>query len=400
MNKTIIVRESFDWITEKQITPAQFNELVRYIDEKYPNDNVLDIKFQRLRFINYVGVIQCSDVRYEILPKISLSVNDDRKALLSMLSITGFLPISFYEVIYNGEENSELLTAVLRAFLVKILSELKKGSYKTYERQEENLYTLKGKLEISTHIRTNPFQKARAYCSFDEHTENNDLNKLFKTALLIVKRQTQLHSFHLHIDRCLNYLENVDLLNLSSSKLGNIAWNRQNQRFHDAALFAKLIIERASFYSKGQQSSSFSFLFPMNLLFEKYIEAALREAVGNREVISQHAEKRLVRNKKSGFGNILLKPDFVINNKVIIDTKWKSATYNGRSHYNQSDVYQMYAYVTAYKEVDRCILLYPKQEGEEELPVWEVVDTNKTIEMKTVRIDDFFRTVDGLREIL
>jgi 5-methylcytosine-specific restriction enzyme subunit McrC len=77
-----------------------------------------------------------------------------------------------------------------------------------------------------------------------------------------------------------------------------------------------------------------------------------------------------------------LKHDFVVSNKVIIDTKWKSATLNGRSIYQQSDIYQMYAYVTAYKHVDRCILLYPKQEGEVEHPIWEVLDTEKTIEMK------------------
>ncbi|MGQ7115032.1 5-methylcytosine restriction system specificity protein McrC, partial [Escherichia sp. TWPC-MK] len=75
----------------------------------------------------------------------------------------------------------------------------------------------------------------------------------------------------------------------------------------------------------------------MNMLFEKYIEVALQEAIGNNKIISQHAEKRLLRNKKSGRQNILLKSDFVIDNVIIIDTKWKSATNNGRSSYVQSD---------------------------------------------------------------
>jgi 5-methylcytosine-specific restriction enzyme subunit McrC len=68
---------------------------------------------------------------------------------------------------------------------------------------------------------------------------------------------------------------------------------------------------------------------------------------------------------------------------VIVDTKWKRATYNGRSRYEQSDLYQMYAYVTAYQDVKRCILLYPQQEEEAERPVWEVLNTDKTIEMHT-----------------
>lgn len=108
----------------------------------------------------------------------------------------------------------------------------------------------------------------------------------------------------------------------------------------------------------------------------------------------------MLRNKKSGRENILLKPDFVVNNELIIDTKWKSATVNGRSKYVQSDLYQMYAYVTTYKNVNGCILLYPKQEGEEEHPVWEIVDTDKTVEMQAVRIDDYWKTVGELKEIL
>lgn len=111
------------------------------------------------------------------------------------------------------------------------------------------------------------------------------------------------------------------------------------------------------------------------MLFEKYIEVALREIMDNNGKNSQHAEKRLLRNKKIGRQNILLKPDFVMNNMLILDTRWKSAANNGRSSYVQADIYQMYAYVTAYKEVKQCVWLYPKQEGEAIHPVWEVIDT-------------------------
>ncbi|WP_407272054.1 McrC family protein [Radiobacillus sp. PE A8.2] len=400
MTKLVTVRESYDWITENEVTQVQLEELIRYIEERYPNENVLDQRYKRVRFINFVGVIQCSDIRYEIVPKINLSADDERKALLSMLSVSNFIPITFYERVKNGQETADLLTAFLTAFLERLLKELKKGIYKTYERQEENLYVMKGKLELSNHIRQNAFNHTRAYCSFDELTENNSMNQLFKAALQIVRSSSVLHTSKLQLERCLGYLDQVDVVNFPPHKLNEVRLNRQNERFRDAVLFAKLIIEHASIYNKGQQSSSFSFLFPMNLLFEKYMEVALEAAAGADAVISQHAKTRLLHNKKSGQENILLKPDFLVNNKVIIDTKWKSATYHGKSRYQQSDIYQMYAYVTAYKEAIRCILLYPKQEGEAEHPVWEVVDTNKTIEMKAVRIDEFWNSVDDLKELL
>lgn len=400
MIKILTVRESYDWITEDDVTAAQFEELIQYIEEKYPNEQVLDLRYKRLRFINYVGVIQCSDVRYEIVPKITLSLVDDRRSLLEMLAITGFLPVSFYNQVQNGAGKSDLLMAFVATFLKRLLHELRRGMYKTYERNEENLYVMRGKLEFSKHIRENAFHKTRAYCAFDEHTENNSLNQLLKCALCIVKNYTKIHTLKLYLERCLGYLDRVDFVHFSQLNLQSITLNRQNERFRDLVLFAKLIVERAAIYSKGSDTSSFSFLFKMNMLFEQYIEVALREAVSHKEVMSQHAEKRLLRNRKSGNENILLKPDFVIDSKVIVDTKWKSATFNGKSRYQQSDIYQMYAYVTAYKDARRCILLYPKQEGEAEHPVWEVVDTEKTIEMHAVRIDEFAETVSELKEIL
>jgi len=398
--KTIIVREAYDWITEKDVSPEQFEDLIKYIEIKYPNDRILEQRYKRLRFINYVGVIVCSGVRYEIIPKINLSKQDERQALLSMLSITNFLPISFYEKVRSGKEKSDLLSVFLATFLKNLLAELKKGIYKTYETNMDNLNILKGKLELTQHVQKNAFHKNKAYCSFDEYTENNILNQLFKSALMIVRQDTEIHTLKLQLERCLGYLEGVDLITLNSNKLNQISFNRQNERFRDAALFAKIIIEHASIYNQGNRSSSFSFLFPMNFLFEKYIEVALQEVVGTGKVISQHAEKRLLLNRKTGYKNILLKPDFIIDHTLIVDTKWKSATYNDRTNYNQEDVYQMYAYVTAYQEANRCILLYPKQENEADHPLWEIIDTDKTIEMHTIRIDDFRETVEELSRIM
>jgi len=398
--KIVVVRESFDWITENDITTKEFEELIQYLEEKYPNEPIIELRYKRLRFINYVGVIVCSGVRYEILPKINLSKKDERKALISMLSHTNFLPISFYEKIKNGEDQSDLLTVFLKLFLERLFRELNKGPYVSYETNTENLTVLKGKLELSQHTRFNAFQRTRVYCSYDEYTVNNSLNQMFKAALFIVRKETRLHTLKLQLERCLNYLESVDLIDSQTMKRKKIFFNRKNERFKDAALLAKMIIDHASIYSNGEHSSSFSFLFPMNLLFEKYIEAALYEAIGNDKVVSQHNEKRLLRNRKTGYRNILLKPDFVIDSQIILDTKWKTSTYQDRLNYSQADIYQMYAYITSYTNAKRCILLYPKEEVEMDYPIWEVMDTSKTIEMQTVRIDDFRETVNELKLLL
>ncbi|MFC5772814.1 McrC family protein [Ectobacillus antri] len=395
MSKVIVLREAYDWINEGDITSTQFEELLVYIKKHY-NESIVELQHKRLRFINYIGVIQCTDIRYEIVPKITLSATDDRKALLSMLAVTNFLPISFQRHIQNGTEQADLLEAFLITFTNHLLHELQKGVYKTYERHEENLYTLKGKLQLQRHIQKNAFSKVKAYCEFDEHTMDNALNRLLKLALLIVKRTVKTSKCQHQIARCLGYLDDVTVI----SKMQPITFSRQNERFRNVASFAQMIIEKSAIYSNGTSTTSFSFLLPMNLLFEAYIEVALRTAFGTEKILSQHAEIKLLRNKKSGKGNILLKPDFVINETILLDTKWKAASYNGRNNYVQSDIYQMYAYVTAYKQATRCILLYPQQEHEGELPIWEVIDTEKTIEMHTIRLDCFENSVADLKKLL
>lgn len=401
MNKKIItVRESYDWIKERDVGPNRYEALIEYIEKKHPNKRMVEQGYKQLRFINYVGVIACADIRYEIIPKISMTKEDDRQSLLLMLSITNFLPITFYKKIQNGEGKSDLLSTFLGVFLERLLTELKRGVYKTYETSKDNLNILKGKLELTQHIQKNAFHKTKAYCSFDEYITNNTLNQLIKTALFIVQQDTKQSMKKLTLERCLGYLEDVNILNFSINQFNHVNFNRQNERFKNVALFAKMIIEHASIYSYGKQSSSFSFLFPMNLLFEEYIGVGLKEVCVTDKTTSQHAEKRLLKNKKTGRANILLKPDFVINDRLIVDTKWKSATNNGRTTYQQSDIYQMYAYVTAYQNVNRCILLYPQQDEEVNHPLWEVIDTDKTIEMHTVKLTDYRTTIEALKKIV
>src|SRR5690625_1427791 len=400
MMKTITIREAYDWVYIHDIGDKVFFDVLHYIDEKHPKKQIIEQQNNRFRFINYVGVIICAGVRFEIVPKINLSRDKERLSLLSMLRMTNFLPISFYERMTSGEGKSDLLSAFLSTFVERLLLELTKGIHRTYVTEEDNLNVLKGKLDLPKHIQQNVFYPTRVYCHYDEYSENNALNQLLKAALMIVRSDTELHVSRLQLERCLRYLDNVDLLMIDDSHWEKINFNRHLERFKDVAHLAKMIVDHASIYQAGRQAFSYSFLFPMNELFEDYIEVVLLDLLGYGGVLSQHAEKRLLRNKKTGYRNILLKPDFVVGDDLIIDTKWKSATVNERTKYEQADIYQMYAYVTAYSDVKRAILLYPRQESEDDHPLWEDIDTNKTIEMHTVRLDTFEHTYEYIRALV
>src|SRR5699024_10160389 len=125
--KTITIREAYDWVYIHDIGDKVFFDVLHYINEKHPEKQIIEQQNNRFRFINYVGVIICAGVRFEIVPKINLSKDKERRSLLSMLTVTNFLPISFYERMTSGEGKSDLLSAFLSTFVERLLLELTKG---------------------------------------------------------------------------------------------------------------------------------------------------------------------------------------------------------------------------------------------------------------------------------
>jgi 5-methylcytosine-specific restriction enzyme subunit McrC len=144
----------------------------------------------------------------------------------------------------------------------------------------------------------------------------------------------------------------------------------------------------------------------MNTLYETYIGKVLQQMqLGERAILRlQHEKIKLLKNDDSGRDNIQLIPDIVFGQQmedgrqvwtIIMDTKWKT------SKYQQDDIYQMYAYVTGYREAKCAVLLYPKTDDIAENRNWSLTaDTDKRIHVRSVRIIGWEQTKQDLAEIL
>ena len=124
----------------------------------------------------------------------------------------------------------------------------------------------------------------------------------------------------------------------------------------------------------------------------------------NRRVKLQDNSNHLLVNINTYRKNVKIKTDILLydNYKInlIIETKWKSVSYNGRINYNQADAYQMYAYVNVYKNSKRCIILYTKLDDNDKLPIWKVQSEEKYIELRILRLDSIDNTLDDLKNII
>lgn len=90
MSKNIYVKEIYEWIRvgngENEFIEIEYEKLFKYLENN--NDvlksNIIDIKYKKFRFINYVGIICFENVIFEIFFKLLLSDNfvKDREILL------------------------------------------------------------------------------------------------------------------------------------------------------------------------------------------------------------------------------------------------------------------------------------------------------------------------------
>ena len=126
-----------------------------------------------------------------------------------------------------------------------------------------------------------------------------------------------------------------------------------------------------------------SLLFPMEKLFECYVEGWLRQQLlpvaqltsqASREYLCEHGKERM----------FCLKPDLLIDTaeqRWILDTKWKRVdARRPEKNYDlsQADFYQLFAYGHKYHSsegVPRLVLIYPYWSGlQRALPVFDYGD--------------------------
>ena len=398
---------------EKIISRREAQELYNYaMSEKLDMDNILWER-DTLRFINYVGYIRLSTVSIEILPKISInhSVELERKALLNMLSKCGILKVNYSEISSLKLYKQSLNEILAYLFSKKLQKELRKGVYGEYVYIEENINSLKGSLRVQEQIKNMASHSSKAFCRFEEFSRDNKLNKILsffvKEVMKNVKNRETLRL--LRISEMI--LGDVDERNVTLNEVNNFSFNRLNKPFEDAFTLGKMIVLGESTLGNSGGNKAYSILFKMNEIFEIYIGKLLRELLYEETVHIKHSKYKLLVKEETNRGVFKLIPDIVIEKngreRVIIDTKWKSVESKFNRHgVKREDLYQMYAYLTRYKNVSTVILLYPyneRIEGEdgEYLESWYLEDDqHKRLRVYAVNLENEKETLKSLDKIV
>ena len=360
--------------------------------DREERDRIFDWSDGYARTTQWVGVVQVPGVQIEILPKVdALAVLTDaeqaryeaRRNLLYMLSVSGYVPVRNREVARLALRQAPLSETLAAIFADRLRQELLLGPERAYLQREANLRSFKGKLSISRQAQHNAAHRERFYCRYDEFSDDTVMNRIFRASCRVLLEVTRSPATQDVLRHCLLLLDGVTDVEIQEADFARISLNRQSERFEDVLRFCRLLLSGRTPTIQAGGTRTFSLLFDMNKVFERFVAAFLRRHVAPRllgvEVFQQaeHHKRHLMESQGSGV--LRLEPDVLVEaggRRMVIDTKWKllASGKRGKGGVADADLYQLYAYTRRYG-CTRSVLLYPFVDGLEPRE-FTVLDSN------------------------
>ncbi|TQK03469.1 McrC family protein [Herbaspirillum sp. SJZ107] len=322
----------------------------------------------------YVGTVQVGQVTVEVLPKIETDTGSPdettiRRNLIAMLMTARGVQVSEGDIARVAVQRHGILEILIRLFCDRLFAQVHRGLVHRYEPRDEQLAVLRGRLDLSGHLRLNAANPERLYCRFDEFQADNDLNRVLKAALALLFRVANDLDNQRRLAELLLAFDGISDVPAASLPWHRIGFDRLSERYRPAFRLAELFLKsKAPDVTAGAQHGV-SLFFDMNSLFEEYIgRVATRvfQPVGI-EVKLQGPQRFIATDESNGTRAFAMRPDVVGMRDGraawIVDTKWKQLSPDEvRDGAGQSDIYQMYAYASSYGCPD-VVLLYPHHSG-------------------------------------
>lgn len=362
---------------EQQISESAFDWLCRE-SARLENTGARLVQLGSTRWLrldNYVGVIETPcNTRIEILPKTTdgdESVFAARKLLCKMLARCLDLPDRTLSNASITAFDAPITEWVIAEFLRSLQSLIKRGVRFDYHNVQEEQRFLRGRLEISRQLRQPPSRQHVFQIEHDVFDADRPENRLLRSALDRVCRTTRESS---------NWRLSRELASIFSGVPSSSNVSGDFRRWHDDRLLAHykavrpwtalILSEQTPLTTLGKWHGT-SLLFPMEKIFERYVESCLRrELPSDVSIRTQPRQHHLAQHRDESW--FALVPDFHLSrgNEVwILDTKWKrlaQSKMNALEKYDlsQGDFYQLFAYGQKYQSgIGDLFLVYPKTES-------------------------------------
>lgn len=152
--------------------------------------------------------------------------------------------------------------------------QLKQGLYREYLNKAENTTVMRGKIDVSGTIKNKLARQHMLSCEYDDLSENNLLNQILKTTVIILLRHAKVDAEYKDtLKKEMLYFSNVDTLEPSGVKWASIQFQRSNQTYRMLISICQLILEGMlqTTADGAYQLASFVDEQRMCRLYEKFI---------------------------------------------------------------------------------------------------------------------------------
>lgn len=319
---------------------------------------------------NYVGVIMMNTgTTIEILPKIfsheTITEGKVKKLLVDMLKALRNAPFKSMQSTSVNIEKLNIFEIFIRMFVDEVFHIAKRGLMCNYQTIQSSETVFKGKMVFAGQIRHNYIHKERCFVERDEFNKNRPENKVLKSTLRYLYKNTTSSKNKSDIKTLLNAFSEVDESKDYQADFSMIVPDRKTVDYQTALWWSKVFLMDKSFTPFSGPEVSFALLFPMETLFESYIAVQLKKMFNHSQyTVSEQDKSYHLFDEPRKF---LMKPDIVIRSKAlgqvfVMDTKWKVLS-DTKANWgiSQADMYQMYAYHKKYAS-ENVTLLYPLTE--------------------------------------
>ena len=230
--------------------------------------------------------------------------------------------------------------------------QIKQGLYREYTNHKEDITVVRGKIDITSTIKNKIARKRILTCNYDELAENNIMNQILKTTVMLLLRHTKVNpEYKSELKKEMLFFSQVTEIEPTSINWSTIRFQRNNGTYRMLISLCQLVIEGMLLTTETGEYKLASFINDqcMSRLYEKFIlEYYVKECPQIKATSSQ-----ISWALDDGIGTMLpvMQSDIMLSKGekvLIIDAKYYTHTTQTQFDVHtlhSANLYQIFTYV-------------------------------------------------------
>jgi 5-methylcytosine-specific restriction enzyme subunit McrC len=300
-------------------------------------------------WVGYIPVAE--EVGLRLHPKVNL------QNIVRMLEYAyGLKSLRFFDELTTAASLQEFFSELASILARRVLDRARRGFYRAYIPQEENLPYLRGRLDINA-VATRPWT-TKFDCRYEDHLADIRENQLLAWSLMAILRSGHCHENVLpFVRRAYHTVQSfTTLIPFKPQDCLGRTYNRLNSDYEPMHALCRFFLDHSSPSHQAGSDRTTPFLVDMAMLYERFVAEWLRVH------LPRHLVLEIQENVDTGSQNeVSFRIDLVIKDTRTSRVAWVLDTkYKVPSKPAPEDVSQVLTYAKL-KDSNRAALVYPTQ---------------------------------------